>query len=106
MAVQKTEELDYTFDKFNRYSLCLQDSFLAAPSKSRFIAEKAMASLKSDMNGRYSDYQKMIDMVRDHDEELAESMLEMVYDDPVRIKYKQLLKKRGISDRRPSIGHA
>jgi hypothetical protein len=50
LAVQKTEELDYTFDKFNRYSLCLQDSFLAAPSKSRFIAEKAMASLKSDMN--------------------------------------------------------
>jgi hypothetical protein len=36
----------------------------------------------------------MIDMVRDHDEELAESMLEMVDDDPVRIKYKQLLKKK------------
>lgn len=100
LAIQKTEELDYTFDKFNRYSLCLQDSFLAAPSKSRFIAEKAMTSLKSDLNRRYSDYQKMIDLVRDHDEELAESMLEMVDDDPVRIKYKLLLKKRGISERR------
>ena len=42
----------------------------------------------------------MIDMVRDHNEELAESMLEMVDDDPVRIQYKQLLRKRGVSDRR------
>ena len=100
LAVQKTEEIDYTFDRFNRYSLCLQDSFLAAATKSKTIAEKAMASLKSDKNGHYMDYQKMIDMVRDHNEDLAESMLDMVDDDPVRIQYKQLLKKRGVSDRR------
>ena len=100
LAVKKTEEIDYTFDRFNRYSLCLQDSFLAAATKSKSIAEKAMASLKSDKNGHYMDYQKMIDMVRDHNEDLAESMLDMVDDDPVRIQYKQLLKKRGVSDRR------
>lgn len=100
LAVEKTEEIDYTFDKFNRFSLCLQDSFAAASTKSRMIAEKAMDSLKSDKNGKYADYQKMIDMVRDHNEDLAESMLEMVDDDPVRLQYKQLLKKRGISDRR------
>ena len=100
LAVQKTEEIDYTFDKFNRFSLCLQDSFAAASSKSKTIAEKAMDMLKSDKNGKYTDYQKMIDMVRDHNEDLAESMLEMVDDDPVRLQYKQLLKKRGISDRR------
>lgn len=100
LAVQKTEEIDYTFDRFNRYSLCLQDSFDAASAKSKMIAERAMASLKSDKNGKYADYQKMIDMVRDHNEELAESMLEMVDDDPVRIQYKQLLRKRGVSDRR------
>ena len=99
-AVEKTEEIDYTFDRFNRYALCLEDAFAAAKSRTKRIAQRAMDSLKSDKNGDYSDYQKMIDLVRDYDEEMAETMLEMVDDDPVRVQYKRLLKKRSLSDKK------
>ena len=85
LAVSKTESIDYTFDKFNRFNLCLQDSYEAAKSKSSNIARKIMESLKMDKNGSYSDYQRMLDLVRDHDEQLADAMLEMIDDDPARV---------------------
>lgn len=100
LAVQKTEEIDYTFDRFNRFTMCLQDSFTAAKSKSQGIATKVMNSLKTDGNGSYSDYQRMLDLVRDHDEQLADTMLEMVDDDPARIQYKKRLKLRAASSKK------
>lgn len=100
LAVQKTEDICYTFDKFNRYGICLQEAFLAANSKTRGIAQKVMGSLKSDGNGSYGDYQRMIDLVRDHDAELAENMLEMVDDDPARLHYKKRLKDRMASNKK------
>lgn len=100
LAVQKTEGIDYTFDKFNRFSLCMQDSFVAAKSKVKEIGKKVMDSLKSDGNGSYSDYQRMLDLVRDHDEQLADTMLEMVDDDPARVQYKKRLRLRMQSNRK------
>lgn len=100
LAVQKTEGIDYTFDKFNRFTLCMQDSFVAAKSKVKEIGKKVMDSLKSDGNGSYSDYQHMLDLVRDHDEQLADTMLEMVDDDPARVQYKKRLKLRMLSNRK------
>lgn len=100
LAVQKTEGIDYTFDKFNRFMLCLQDSFVAAKSKVREISQKVMESLKNDGNGSYNDYQRMLDLVRDHDEQLADSMLEMVDDDPARVQYKKQLRLRMQSSRK------
>lgn len=100
LAVQKTEGIDYTFDKFNRFTLCMQDSFVAAKSKVKEIGKKVMDSLKSDGNGSYSDYQRMLDLVRDHDEQLADTMLEMVDDDPARVQYKKRLKLRMQSNRK------
>lgn len=94
LAVQKTECIEYTFDKFNRFALCIQDSFVAAKSKVREIGKKVMDSLKNDGNGSYSDYQRMLDLVRDHDEQLADTMLEMVDDDPARMQYKKRLRLR------------
>jgi len=99
-AVKKTEGLDYTFDKFNRFSLCLQDSFVAAKSKVKEIGKKVMNSLNSDGNGLYSDYQRLLDLVRDHDEQLADTMLEMVDDDPARVQYKKRLRLRMQSNRK------
>ena len=100
LAVKKTEGLDYTFDKFNRFSLCLQDSFVAAKSKVKEIGKKVMNSLNSDGNGLYSDYQRLLDLVRDHDEQLADTMLEMVDDDPARVQYKKRLRLRMQSNRK------
>lgn len=100
LAVLKTESIDYTFDRFNRFSLCLQDSFLAAKSKAQGIANKVMESLKTDKNGSYSDYQRMLDLVRDHDEQLADAMLEKIDDDPARIQYQKRLKERAASNRK------
>ena len=100
LAMQKTEGLDYTFDKFNRFTLCIQDSFVAAKSKVKEIGKKVMDSLKSDGNGSYSDYQRMLDLVRDHDEQLADTMLEMVDDDPARVQYKRRLRLRMQSNRK------
>lgn len=100
LAVQKTEGIDYTFDKFNRFTLCMQDSFVAAKSKVKEIGKKVMDSLKSDGNGSYSDYQRMLDLVRDHDEQLADTMLEMVDDDPARVQYKKRLRLRMQSNRK------
>ncbi len=100
LALKKTGELNYMFDKFNRYSVCVQESFTATPSKTKGIATKVMDSMKTDNNGTYSDYQRLIDMVRDHDEQLADTMLEMVDDDPARKQYKQRLKLRMQSSRK------
>lgn len=100
LALQKAEGLDYTFDKFNRFSQCMQDSFIAAKSKVREIGKKVMDSLKSDGNGLYSDYQRLLDLVRDHDEQLADTMLEMVDDDPARVQYKKRLRLRMQSNRK------
>lgn len=100
LAMQKAEGLDYTFDKFNRFSQCMQDSFVAAKSKVREIGKKVMNSLKSDGNGLYSDYQRLLDLVRDHDEQLADTMLEMVDDDPARVQYKKRLRLRMQSNRK------
>lgn len=100
LAVQKTEGIDYTFDKFNRFTLCMQDSFVAAKSKVKEIGKKVMDSLKSDGNGAYSDYQRMLDLVRDHDEQLADTMLEMLDDDPARVQYKKRLRLRMHSNRK------
>ena len=100
LALQKVEGLDYTFDKFNRFSQCMQDSFIAAKSKVREIGKKVMDSLKSDGNGLYSDYQRLLDLVRDHDEQLADTMLEMVDDDPARVQYKKRLRLRMQSNRK------
>ena len=100
LAVQKAEGLDYTFDKFNRFSQCMQDSFVAAKSKVKEIGKKVMNSLKSDGNGLYSDYQRLLDLVRDHDEQLADTMLEMMDDDPARVQYKKRLRLRMQSNRK------
>ena len=100
LAVQKTESIDYTFDKFNRFGLCLQDAFLFAKSKSQSVANMMLDSLKSNKNGSYSDYQRMLDLVRDHDEQLADTMLESIDDDPARIQYKNRLKLRMRSNKK------
>ncbi len=92
-AVLKTEGIDYTFDKYNRFALCLQNSFVSIKSKSHDIAMKVMNSLKLDKNSSYSDYKRMLDLVRDHDVQLADSMLEQVDDDPARNQYKKRLKQ-------------
>ena len=99
-AVKKTEGIDYTFDKFNRYSVCMRESFDATPSKVKEIGKKVMDSLKAENNGTYSDYQRMLDLVRDHDEQLADTMLEMVDDDPARVQYKKVLKLRAASSKK------
>lgn len=100
LAVQKAEGLNYTFDKFNRFSLCMQDSFVAAKSKVKEFGKRVMNSLMSDGNGVYSDYQRLLDLVRDHDEQLADTMLEMVDDDPARVQYKKRLRLRMQSNRK------
>ena len=99
-AVRITENLDYMFDKMNRYDFCLQESFMAAKSRAHGIATKVMSSLLSNMNGSYADYQRILDMVRDHDEQLADSMLEMVDDDPARVQYKKRLQTRANTTRK------
>ena len=53
-----------------------------------------MNTMQADMNGSYADYQRIIDMVRDHDEDLADTMLELVDDDPARVQYKKKLQSR------------
>lgn len=100
LAVQKTDGIEYTFDKFNRFTLCMQDSFVAAKSKVKEIGKKVMDSLKNNGNGSYSDYQRMLDLVRDHDEQLADTMLEMVDNDPARMQYKRRLRLRMQSTRK------
>ncbi len=100
LAVRKTESIDYTFDRFNRFAICLQDSFTVAKSKAQSIADKVMESLKTDKNGTYSDYQRMLDLVRDHDEQLADAMLEKMDDDPARVQYQRRLRERAASNRK------
>lgn len=100
LAMKKTEGISYTFDRFNRLNLCLLESFTATPSKAKEIATKVIKKMQEDKNGSYEDYQRMLDLVRDHDEQLADSMLEMVDDDPARVQYKKMLKLRAASSKK------
>ena len=93
-SIAKTEAIDYIFDKYNRYSICVQESFQSAKAKAKSVALNVMNSLKSENNGSYSDYQRILDLVRDNDEQLADSMLEMMDDDPARMQYKRKLRLR------------
>ena len=93
-AVKITESIDYMYDKMNRYEFCLLESFMAAKSRAQGIATKVMNTMMADMNGSYADYQRILDMVRDHDEQLADTMLELVDDDPARVQYKKRLQSR------------
>ena len=93
-ALRITEDIDYTFDKFNRYVLCMQDAFTVAKNKVNNIANNVLDWLKNDKNGSYSDYQRVLDLVRDHDEQLADTLLEKFDDDPARVQYKKRLKER------------
>lgn len=100
LALQKTKEIDYTFDKFNRFALCVQESFQATPARTKSIATDVIETMQANNNGTYSDYQRMLDLVRDHDEELADAMLEKVDDDPARLEYKQRLRLRAASNKK------
>lgn len=59
-----------------------------------------------DKNGSYSDYQRMLDLVRDHDEQLADAMLEMIDDDPARVQYKTRLNQRIASSKKIDAARA
>lgn len=100
LAVQKTEELEYVFDKFNRYSYCIEQAFKVASPRAKIIVTRVMNTLKGENNGTYSYYQGLLDVVREHDEQLADSMLEMMDDDPSRVQYKAILKQRIQSDKK------
>lgn len=93
-SISKTENIQYTFDKYNRYSICVQESYHNAKAKAKSIATKVMTSLKSETNGTYSDYQRLLDLVRDNDEQLADTLLESLDDDPARLQYKNKLRLR------------
>lgn len=93
LALSTTEGVDNAFDKFNRYSLCFESSSDAiSKTKAKAVATKLMNSLKADNNGSYSDYQRILDIIRENDAELADDLLENLDDDPARIQYKERLK--------------
>lgn len=100
LAVKQTEGIDYAFDKLNRFALCLQETILTAPKRKNIVATKVMNMMNGDKNGTYNDYQRMLDLVRDHDEDLADTMMEMVDDDPARMQYRKQLKLRMLSSKR------
>lgn len=64
------------------------------------LARRVMESMKANNNGSYSDYQRILDIVREHDEPLADAMLEMVDDDPARKQYKKRLELRVASSKK------
>lgn len=92
LALVETDSLSSAFDRINRYDMCLQEAFISLPSKSRAIAKKAMESMLADKNGSFNDIQKMIDYVRDHDEQLADVIIDMVDKDPARSAFKRKLR--------------
>lgn len=101
LALEKAEGIDFTFDRINRFSMCVQETILTSSHpKAQLVGKKVMELMKKDRNGSYQDYQRMLDIVRDHDEELADTMLEMVDDDPARVQYKSMLKLRAQSSKK------
>lgn len=101
LALEKAEGIDFTFDRINRFSMCVQETILTSSHpKAQSVGKRVMELMKKDRNGSYQDYQRMLDVVRDHDEELADTMLEMVDDDPARVQYKSMLKLRAQSSKK------
>jgi hypothetical protein len=91
-ALAEIDSLSSSFDRMNRYDMCLQEAFTTLPSKSKAIAKKAMESMLADKNGSFNDIKKMIDYVRDHDEQLADDIIDMIDKDPARSTFKRKLK--------------
>lgn len=92
-SVQKAEQINSGFDRLNRFDICLSEAFDTTNSQAKPIAEKAMQSLMANRNGSFDDFQKFINIVREHDEQLAYEMLDVVDKDPARSQYKKRLKK-------------
>lgn len=99
-AVETAESIACSFDKMSRFDMCIEESFSTTSSMSRNIVNKAMESTLANKNGKYEDVQKLIDQVREHDEQLADSMLDMVDRDPARLSYKNKLKSNRASKAR------
>lgn len=101
IALEKAEGINFTFDRMNRFSMCVQETILTSSHlKAQSVGKKVMELMNKDRNGSYQDYQRMLDIVRDNDEELADTMLEMVDDDPARVQYKSMLKQRAQSSKK------
>lgn len=99
-SVTKAELINSGFDRLSRFDICLSESYETTRGQARQIAERAMKSLLADKNGSYQDFQKIIDVIRERDEQLAYDMLDMVDKDPARSQYKNRLKKRITSNKK------
>lgn len=92
-SLSKAEQINNGFDRLNRLDMCLVETYDTTSGLARQIAERVIKSLLADKNGTYQDYKKVIDIIREHDEELAYNMLDLVDKDPARSQYKNKLKK-------------
>lgn len=92
-ALELTKQMKSSYDCISRYDMCLVESFAATNSqKARLFAMDAMKSLLADKNGDFKELQYLVDHVREHDEQTAEEMLDMIDKDPARITYKNRLR--------------
>lgn len=92
-AFDLTKKMTSSYDRISRYDMCLIESFTATNfQKARQFARDAMKSLLADKNGDFKDLQNLVDHVREHDEQAAEEMLDMIDKDPARVSYKNRLR--------------
>lgn len=92
-AVETAKEITGGFDRMNRLDMCLSESFDTNRKMSSKIAKTAIELLVADKNGTYQDCKKIIDIIHDKDPDLANEMLDLVDDDPVRKQYKKSIKR-------------
>lgn len=91
-AFELTKMMTSSYDRISRYDMCLMESFAATNSqKARMFAKDAMKSLLTDKNGDFRELQNFVDHVREHDEQTAEEMLDMIDKDPARVSYRNKL---------------
>ena len=92
-AFDLTQKMTSSYDRISRYDMCLIESFASTNSqKARLFARDAMKSLLADKNGDFKELQNLVDHVREHDEQTAEEMLDMIDKDPARVSYKNRLR--------------
>lgn len=99
-SINKAKEIHCDFDKINRIFECLSSTIQCYDKKAKSVAKEARQCLLSSKSGTFNESQKLIDIIREYDEDLANETIDALAQDPIQQKYQQRLKKHIASKKR------
>ena len=93
-AFNYIKKISSTYDKSNRFDSCLAEWLNIDKGLFTKNLKVAYEDLLMNKDGSISNIKSLIDFAQQHDDKLAEDMVNMLDNDPARLKYKDAMIKR------------